>query len=78
MNLLRALMSMLGWPAPSVAVPGRKLRATCATCGRSIAVVASTGHFYRHLCKSRDAQLADYAIKAYQRSRAAKAKQVPS
>ena len=76
MNLLRALMKMLGWPAPSVAVPRRKVRAVCDHCQRSIAV-RSDGKFYRHLCETREARYAAWLVKQHQRSRARKS-EVPS
>ncbi len=52
MNLITRIMSALGWPAPAVHVPTRtrRLRATCEVCGKSLAVIASTGKLWPHRC----------------------------
>ena len=50
MNLLTALMQMLGWPPPAVNPRPRRLRATCEVCGKDLAVVRTTGRLWSHRC----------------------------
>jgi len=76
-NLITWIMRALGWPAPAVRAPRRKLRATCEHCERSIAV-RGNGKFYAHTCETREARYAAWLVKQHQRSRAIKAKEVPS
>jgi hypothetical protein len=55
MNLITRIISALGWPAPAVQIPTRRrLRATCEYCGKSIAVIGSTGRLWAHHCAHPD------------------------
>ena len=76
MNLITWIMRALGWPAPAVRAPRRKLRATCERCERSIAV-RGDGKLYGHTCQTREERYADFLVKAHQRSQALK-REVPS
>ena len=53
MHWLTLLMRKFGWPPPAVVVPvrPRRLRIRCDTCGKTVAVVRSTGKCWKHACE---------------------------
>jgi hypothetical protein len=54
MNIFaRAIRIIFGDDFPSMGKPEprRRIRVTCEVCGKSIAVIASTGRLWRHRCE---------------------------
>ena len=54
MSLLSRLLTWLVPDPITVREPRRRLRATCEGCGKSLAVVASTGRLWTHRCTTPD------------------------
>jgi hypothetical protein len=50
MNLIARIMAALGWPAPAVLPPHRRVRGVCPVCGKELAIVASTARLWKHAC----------------------------
>jgi len=50
-TLSRLWQIILGWCRP--APPIGRVRVTCPTCGKRVAVIASTGQLWRHRCQPR-------------------------
>ena len=64
MTLLSRLITWLGWDPP-VATPRsrpRRLRMTCAACGKDLAVIRSTGALWKHKCRELPSERRDSII----------------
>jgi hypothetical protein len=54
MNLVTRLvdrfLAWLGWVPPAITPRPRRLRMTCPSCGKDLAVIRSTGRAWGHRC----------------------------